>query len=92
MLQAGTDIDMDQLYFMNTSEASVYGVPGCRVTRCGYTGEDGVEVNDNIGLQPFCHCSQCLSTLICVLLYNLQDVFFSCVLPHYDLFVSLLCL
>ena len=44
VLQEATDIDMSKLYFMNTTEASLFGVEGCRITRCGYTGEDGVEV------------------------------------------------
>ena len=36
--------DIDELYFMQTRELTVAGVP-CRVTRCGYTGEDGVEIS-----------------------------------------------
>ena len=48
MLKAGSDIDMDRLYFMHTVEGSVFGVEGCRVTRCGYTGEDGVEVSNHL--------------------------------------------
>lgn len=44
VLKDACDIDMDSLYFMSTQTASVYGVPDCRITRCGYTGEDGVEV------------------------------------------------
>ena len=45
ILQPHVDIPLDQLYFMTTSAATVCGVSNCRVTRCGYTGEDGVEVS-----------------------------------------------
>jgi aminomethyltransferase len=45
ILQPHVDIPLDQLYFMTTSVATVCGVPNCRITRCGYTGEDGVEVS-----------------------------------------------
>ena len=44
-LQPGVDFEMSTLPFMTTRIATVYDIPGCRVTRCGYTGEDGVEVN-----------------------------------------------
>ena len=43
-LQPGLDFDLASLPFMTTKIASAYGIPECRVTRCGYTGEDGVEV------------------------------------------------
>ena len=44
VLQPGLDFHLSELPFMTTTSTSVYGIPGCRVTRCGYTGEDGVEV------------------------------------------------
>ncbi|XP_009995256.1 PREDICTED: aminomethyltransferase, mitochondrial [Chaetura pelagica] len=43
VLQAGLSDDLAKLHFMNSVTTTVFGVPGCRVTRCGYTGEDGVE-------------------------------------------------
>ena len=44
VLQAGVSDDLTKLPFMTSAVMAVFGVPGCRVTRCGYTGEDGVEV------------------------------------------------
>ena len=32
------------MLFMHTAEMDVFGVKNVRVTRCGYTGEDGFEV------------------------------------------------
>jgi len=58
VLQAGSDVDMDKLYFMNTAEGSLFGVEGCRVTRCGYTGEDGVEISIPSGREE--HVLDCL--------------------------------
>ena len=43
VLQEGIQDDLSKLYFNHTALVDVWGIP-CRVTRCGYTGEDGVEV------------------------------------------------
>jgi aminomethyltransferase len=45
VVQPLTDVDLNDLYFMESTLATVAGVPGCRITRCGYTGEDGVEIS-----------------------------------------------
>ncbi|XP_017059347.1 aminomethyltransferase, mitochondrial [Drosophila ficusphila] len=39
------DASLDQLYFMRSFVTSVAGIPNIRITRCGYTGEDGVEIS-----------------------------------------------
>lgn len=45
VLQPGVNDDLSKLTFMTSVLTPVFGIQGCRVTRCGYTGEDGVEVH-----------------------------------------------
>lgn len=52
-LQPGVEFNLAELPFMYTKVCSVFGVADCRVTRCGYTGEDGVEVSSIINFLSF---------------------------------------
>ncbi|XP_064633599.1 aminomethyltransferase, mitochondrial-like [Lineus longissimus] len=44
-LDPGLGIQLESLPFMTSVTTTVFGVQKCRVTRCGYTGEDGVEIS-----------------------------------------------
>lgn len=44
------ELGLSSLHFMSSAVVEVHGVQECRVTRCGYTGEDGVEVNSGNNL------------------------------------------
>jgi aminomethyltransferase len=39
------DLNLAAMNFMTGVDCKVGGIPGCRVTRCGYTGEDGFEIS-----------------------------------------------
>jgi aminomethyltransferase len=45
VLQQFTKVNLSEQFFMTTVEAEVAGVANCRITRCGYTGEDGFEIS-----------------------------------------------
>ena len=47
VLQAGVGIDLKNLKFMNGTTADILSATNCRITRCGYTGEDGFEVGNS---------------------------------------------
>lgn len=38
-------LNLSKMNFMTSTIATVAGIPNCRVTRCGYTGEDGFEIS-----------------------------------------------
>ena len=39
-----SDFDLVKMPFMTGRDTSLDGIGGCRITRCGYTGEDGFEI------------------------------------------------
>ena len=39
-----SDFDLVKMPFMTGTDTTLDGIPGCRITRCGYTGEDGFEI------------------------------------------------
>ncbi|KAL3271010.1 hypothetical protein HHI36_021511 [Cryptolaemus montrouzieri] len=44
-LQRLTDANLSELYFMTSTIGKIGNVERCRITRCGYTGEDGFEIS-----------------------------------------------
>jgi len=41
------ELNLKSMGFMAGTNVTVAGIPDCRVTRCGYTGEDGFEIGVN---------------------------------------------
>lgn len=46
-------VDVTKMLFMTGVDTTVAGIEGCRVTRCGYTGEDGYEVRSLVQVSCF---------------------------------------
>lgn len=59
ILQPGLKFNLNDFPFMSTVQTSVFSIENCRVTRCGYTGEDGVEIS-----VPKRHAVQLAETLL----------------------------
>lgn len=59
VLQPFVNVNLENLYFMNSVFADVCGIENCRITRCGYTGEDGVEISI-----PSKHATEIVETLL----------------------------
>ncbi|XP_078342752.1 aminomethyltransferase, mitochondrial-like isoform X2 [Oculina patagonica] len=45
VLQSGVQSDLSKMLFMHGGVMDVFGIKDVRVTRCGYTGEDGFELS-----------------------------------------------
>ncbi|XP_077496833.1 aminomethyltransferase, mitochondrial isoform X1 [Amblyomma americanum] len=45
LLQPLVDCTLASLHFMRGATVTLGGISGCRITRCGYTGEDGFELS-----------------------------------------------
>jgi aminomethyltransferase len=45
IIQGGTSTDLSSVYFMQGAYVNIFGIENIRLTRCGYTGEDGFELS-----------------------------------------------
>jgi len=54
-----SDFDLVKMPFMTGADTALLNVQGCRITRCGYTGEDGFEL-----AMPAAHAEAVASALI----------------------------
>lgn len=45
VLQSFVDVDLSEIEFMGLLKTDIKDVGVCRITRCGYTGEDGFEIS-----------------------------------------------
>lgn len=53
VLQSGVQTDLSKMLFMHGDVMDVFGIKDVRVTRCGYTGEDGFEVKTTLQFVTF---------------------------------------
>ena len=65
VLQSSVETDLSKMFFMHGGEMDVFGIKDVRVTRCGYTGEDGFEVRTTLRSCHFLSCSLACEQALC---------------------------